>query len=136
MGTNRLSCACAPELTALGVSPGVTDLTPRTKASDMYAFGVMTFEVWTDPLRGISRLAHSRQILTGRPPFSEMTEIAATYSMLSGDRPSRSNHQEIPVPLWYMIERCWYNVPSKRMTAGEVLNLLGTELRSLSDSPE
>ena len=48
IGTNRLSCACAPELTALGVSPDVADPKPRTKASDMYAFGVMTFEVWTD----------------------------------------------------------------------------------------
>jgi len=48
MSTNRLSCACAPELTALGVSPDVANPKPRTKASDMYAFGVMTFEVWTD----------------------------------------------------------------------------------------
>jgi len=76
------------------------------------------------------------QVLTGQLPFSEMTEIAVTYSMLSGDRPLRQNHQEISVPLWYMIERCWHSVPSKRMTAGETLNLLETELRSQSDSPE
>jgi len=48
MATNRLSCACAPELTALGVLSDVANPKPRTKASDMYAFGVMTFEVWTD----------------------------------------------------------------------------------------
>jgi len=135
MGTNRLSRACAPELTVPGASRDVTDPKPRTKASDMYAFGVMTFEVWTDT-SGRYFLTHSRQVLTGQLPFSEMTEIAATYSMLSGDRPLRPNHQEISVPLWYMLERCWHRVPSKRMTAGEVLNLLETELRSQSDSPE
>jgi len=48
MGTNRLSRACAPELTAPGASWDITDPKPRTKASDMYAFGVMTFEVRTD----------------------------------------------------------------------------------------
>ena len=48
MGTNGLSRACAPELTVPGTSRDVTDPTPRTKASDMYAFGVMAFEVWTD----------------------------------------------------------------------------------------
>ena len=48
MGTNRFSRACAPELTVPGASRDATDPKPRTKASDMYAFGVMTFEVWTD----------------------------------------------------------------------------------------
>ena len=48
MGTNRLSCACAPELIVPGTSWDATDPKPRTKASDMYAFGVMAFEVWTD----------------------------------------------------------------------------------------
>ena len=48
MGTNRFSRACAPELTVPGISRDATDPAPRTKASDIYAFGVMTFEVWTD----------------------------------------------------------------------------------------
>ena len=45
MDTNRFSRSCAPELTMLGTSRDVTDPKPRTKARDMYAFGVMTFEV-------------------------------------------------------------------------------------------
>jgi len=48
MGTNRLSRGRAPELAAPGTSPNTADPTHRTKASDMYAFGVMTFEVRTD----------------------------------------------------------------------------------------
>jgi len=62
-----------------------------------------------------------------------MTEIAATYSMLSGDRPLRQNYREIPDPLWDMIERCWHKVPSKRMSAGEALDLLEAESQPISD---
>jgi len=63
-----------------------------------------------------------------------MTEIAATYSMLSGDRPLRPNHREISDRVWHLIERCWHNVPSERMSVGEVVTLLETELRRISDS--
>ena len=56
-----------------------------------------------------------------------MTEFAATYSMLNGVRPPRQKNHEISDRLWYMIERCWHNVPSKRMSAGEAVQLLETE---------
>jgi hypothetical protein len=72
--------------------------------------------------------AHSRQVLTGRPPFFETTEIAATYSMLNGVRPPRPNLHKISDRVWYMVERCWHNVPSERMPAGEVVDLLQAEL--------
>jgi hypothetical protein len=64
----------------------------------------------------------------GRPPFFEMTEVAATYSMLSGARPPRPNHHEISDRVWYMIERCWHIVPSKRMSVEEVVDLLEAEM--------
>jgi hypothetical protein len=48
MDTNALSRGCAPELAVPGMSPNATDATHPTKASDMYAFGVMTFEVRED----------------------------------------------------------------------------------------
>jgi hypothetical protein len=83
---------------------------------------------WT-PLYGIVQFTHSRQVLTGRPPFFEMTEIAATYTMLNGTRPSRPNHHEVSDRIWRMIERCWHTVPSRRVSAGEVVELLEAELR-------
>ncbi|KAF9649159.1 hypothetical protein BDM02DRAFT_3186563 [Thelephora ganbajun] len=88
--TDRLSRSCAPELARPGMLSNVPDSTHPTKASDMYAFGVITFEV-----------------LTGRPPFYGMIEIAAAYSMLNGNRPPRPDHREVSDRVWYMIERCW-----------------------------
>ena len=72
--------------------------------------------------------AHSTQVLTGRLPFSEMTEAAATYSMLSGARPPRPDDRDIPDRVWDMIERCWDAVPSNRLLAGEAVSILETEL--------
>jgi len=45
---HRLSRCRAPELAGLGMSPNVTDAAHPTKASDMYAFGVMAWEVRID----------------------------------------------------------------------------------------
>ena len=65
-----------------------------------------------------------------------MTEIAATYLMLKGDRPSRrrpDNGPEITDTLWRIIEQCWYAVPSERMSIEEAVNLLEAELRVTSN---
>ena len=63
-----------------------------------------------------------------------MAEVAATYSMLAGARPQRQNHHGISDRVWDMIEQCWHNVPSKRMSAREAVNLLETELGRTFDS--
>ncbi|KAF9779523.1 kinase-like domain-containing protein [Thelephora terrestris] len=99
-----------------GLAPDVTDSTQPAEASDVYAFGVMAFE-----------------ILTGHPPFFELTGIAARYSMLKGNRPPRPSRQEISDRLWYMVERCWHAVPTQRISIGELVDLLETELRHLSN---
>jgi serine/threonine protein kinase len=81
----------------------------------------------------VVRFTHYRQVLTGRPPFADMTEIAATYSMLNGARPLRPNHCPISDRVWEMIERCWHNVPLERMSVGEAVGLLEAELQQASD---
>jgi len=91
-------------LTWPSLSPDIADPVYPTKASDMYGFRVVAWEVGISPLYGVVLLAHWRQVLTGKPPFAEMTEIAATHSMLNGDRPPRQKHHEISDRLWYMIE--------------------------------
>ena len=85
-------------------------------------------------LYGIVQFAHLGQVLTGRPPFFEMSEIAATYSMLNGTRPSRPNQHEISDRIWDMVERCLYTKPSKRMSIEEVVGHLEAELRQVTDS--
>jgi len=72
--------------------------------------------------------AHSTQVFTGRLPFYEMTEMAATYSMLSGARPPRPDNHDIPDRVWDVIERCWDSVPSRRLSVGEAVRILETEL--------
>ena len=81
---------------------------------------------------GIVRFAHSGQVLTGQPPFKEKNIFEATDLMKKGDRPLRSDHPEIPVPLWDTIEKCWHNVPSERISAGEAFYLLKEESRRIS----
>ena len=63
-----------------------------------------------------------------------MTEIAATYSMLSGARPSRPNYHEISDQMWYLIEQCWDSVPSRRLSVGEAAGILEKELGRTSAS--
>ena len=70
---------------------------------------------------------HSRQVITGRPPFPEMTREPAACSMLSGGGPPRQNHYEISDRVWNIIDRCLHDAPSKRMSAGEAASLLRTE---------
>lgn len=119
----------APGMAGPGMSADMTDATHTTKADDVYHFGVMAFEVRKNSFFMVSaRFAHSRQVLTGRSPFPEMSEITAKYMMSKGNRPSRPNHHGISDRVWYVIERCWNNVPAERMSIREATTLLETEL--------
>jgi len=79
-------------------------------------------------LYGIFQFAHSRQILTGKPPFPGMTKVAVTYSMLNGKRPPRPSHQKVSGVMWRMIQGCWNPVASRRMEIEEAVALLEEEL--------
>lgn len=109
------------------LSPKGTDATHPTKTGDMFVFGILAFEVRTPRIQPV-QFAHPRQILTGRPPFSEMANFAATHSMLKGCRPPRPNHHDVSDQLWYMIERCWHVTPSQRMSIREAADLLEAAL--------
>ena len=127
-GTIRLSRSHAPGWTWPRMSPDRTDPAHPTKADDMYAFGVLAWEVRTGSIYCVVLSAHWKQVFTGQQPFPNMTETAAAHAMLNGNRPSRQNKNEIPDREWHMIQQCWHKIPSKRMSAGEVVNLLETEL--------
>ena len=87
------------------------------------------------PLGSAFRFAHSRQVLTGRAPFSGTAKFEEKY-MVGGKRPPQPDCPKIPDPLWRIVERCWHETPSERMSAGEALNGLEAESRRITDSSE
>jgi len=54
--------------------------------------------------------------------------------MKKGNRPLHSDHPEISDSLWDTIEKCWHNVPSKRISAKDVLCSLLIELHPIATS--
>ena len=83
-------------------------------------------------LRDIVQFVHSRQVFTGQPPFFGLSEIARTYSMLNGSRPSRPDCCEVSDLVWRVIEGCWNPDASRRMEIEEVVTLLEELSRILS----
>ena len=119
----------APEL----VNPqrfGLID-TGTTKASDMYAFGVLAWEV--SPTFNVlwsmySTIGALSKVFAGQAPFSDEGAVAGIYSMSSGRRPPRPNHPELSDRVWEMIEGCWESEPARRRTITEVVVALNAEL--------
>ena len=130
--TGRLSRSPRSGSTWREISSNATSVTHPTKAGDMLAFGFAAFEVQTGSFAWYFQFAHSRQILVGQPPFFGMTKIAATYSVLNGDRPPRPNHHEVSDLMWQMTESCWNPVTSRRMVIEEAATLLEEELSRIA----
>src|SRR6266478_9710076 len=81
----------APEL-ARPCGPG-KPATRITKASDMYAFGMLTWEVGFTFPRNLRRsLIVPSQIFSGKSPFSGDLNATVICRVLKGDRPSRPGH--------------------------------------------
>jgi len=99
----------APEL----LNPGERDKSPgRTEYSDIYAFGMVVYEV-----------------LTGNFPFHEFHVWPVVTKVVQGDRP------QIPADtpaaahnsgLWLIVQQCWAGKPSERPTLSAVRQRLTT----------
>ncbi|KAF8183881.1 kinase-like domain-containing protein [Mycena galopus ATCC 62051] len=77
----------------------------RTPASDVYAFGCVCFELYTD-----------------RPPFAHLSEVAALLKISSGGRPERPSGQpHMSEILWQHVEMYWRDNPSTRPTTAMVV---------------
>lgn len=100
----------APEL----VNPGAFGLQRAqiTESSDVYAFGTLAYEVFA-----------------GNRVFPQLSDSAAIHAMSGGARPSRPHDPELSDRVWDVINRCWANTPSQRMTIADVVSVLEGELR-------
>ncbi|KAJ7619295.1 kinase-like domain-containing protein [Roridomyces roridus] len=77
----------------------------RTPATDVYAFGCVCFELYT-----------------GRPPFSELSETAALFKIIGGERAQRPvGEPSISDGLWSQITTYWDGDPASRPTIEIVL---------------
>ncbi|KAF9777644.1 kinase-like domain-containing protein [Thelephora terrestris] len=88
-------------------------VTRITKESDMYAFGMLTWEIFS-----------------GKDPFRGDLDATVVVRVLKGDRPPHpKNCNGLSRQVWNMVKVCWSDSPSRRMTVGEVLNLLDAACR-------
>ncbi|KAF9227106.1 kinase-like protein [Gyrodon lividus] len=67
------------------------------------------------------------QVLSGKVPFFGFKTQQIYYKVSLGHRPPREtgwNGQPIPEIYWRFIQRCWGNVPSKRLSSFQVLEFI------------
>lgn len=140
LDTDTFFHGTAPELVG-GGQFGLTE-TGATKATDIYAFGVLAWEA-SAQLMVSCRLAIKQetppQVFAVQVPFSDKTKVAGVLSMWKGHRPARPHHPELSENLWRVIEACWRVNPARRITIREVVLVLETEAaaayRSKSGTP-
>jgi serine/threonine protein kinase len=116
---------CSPEI----LHPDGFGLTKAkaTKASDMYAFGMLAYEVGSNFCITLRRYSIRAQIFSGRLPFYDSKDTAVVVTVITSDkRPSRPAHPQLSDQLWDMIEKCWRRDPSQRATIQEVVKFLET----------
>ncbi|KAF9778025.1 kinase-like domain-containing protein [Thelephora terrestris] len=110
MDIDRSFHGAAPELIEHQYG-GMTE-SGATKFTDVFAFGVLAWEVFA-----------------GRVPFSDRPKVAGVVSMWKGHRPDRPHHPELSDRLWKTIEGCWKVNPAQRMTIAQVVGVLEAEVK-------
>jgi serine/threonine protein kinase len=103
-----------------------------TKASDMYAFGMLILEVGRALSHTSNINKYWRQVLTGMQPFKGLLGVAILYQVVSGIRPERpANSYSIGLldSVWKSMGRCWLQTAEHRPDASAVLKVLNEASR-------
>ncbi|KAJ7598003.1 kinase-like domain-containing protein [Mycena floridula] len=86
-----------------------SDISPRSRAQDIYAFGCTVLEIFT-------RLP---------PFFYHRSDAVILHEVLAGKRPRRPvNIQGFSDAMWTLVQACWSQVPSARPIVQTVLSVL------------
>ena len=99
-----------------------------TPQADIYAFGMVIFQV-CERGRGY-RLVHVYfpQVLTGKTPFRNIPGPAITYHVYRGRRPFKPENASaigFSDSVWGLTQQCWDGEKGSRPKVGEVVTLLG-----------
>jgi len=90
------------------MAPEIMDGSPYTKASDVYSFGIILWEMWT-----------------GRIPFHGFKAIQLMFQVYSqGARPPTTPVENIHPELERLMRRCWEQNPEMRPQFDEILDIL------------
>ncbi|KAJ7496376.1 kinase-like protein, partial [Mycena latifolia] len=94
------------------MSPELLTGSMPTMASDIYAFGMTMYELYTDETP-LASVAHT-----------DFIEVVFRL----GVRPTRPDIDDVPRltdPLWKLAEQCWTHSAKKRPTSGKIHDMIG-----------
>ena len=96
------------------MAPEIFEGLKYTKAGDVYAFGILLYEITTFDL-----------------PYKEYNAYNLSYFVVNGVRPKFN--VDIPKCYKFLIEKCWHKEPKKRPTFSEIVNYLKNDEEFITD---
>ncbi|GLC45153.1 hypothetical protein PLESTB_000429700 [Pleodorina starrii] len=96
------------------MAPEIKLRQPYNEKVDVYAFGVVLYEIWSRSLLKVSYIG------TRRPDLPYIVHRCEDWPALvaGGFRPARC--ESIPGPVWELISECWHTDPLARPSMAEV----------------
>ena len=103
-----------------------------TKESDIYAFGIVTYEVNACFVPGTATEG-SIKVTTGLEPFPGAKDGVIMYNVVTGERPARPSlpNEWISDDVWNFISRCWGRSWDGRPDVDCVVNILNDAANSI-----
>lgn len=92
------------------IAPERHDGWPRSRETDVFAFGMLCFQVYS-----------------GRMPLHELpTALAVILALTEGKRPLRSevSREDFTDDMWQLVQQCWSSDPKQRPTMASIHQLL------------
>ena len=116
-----------PDLLDMGEPSKKVEALPTPQA-DIYAFGMVIFQV-CERNRGYHLVyVYFPQVLTGQTPFRNTPDSAIAYHVCRGTRPSKPENASaigFSDSVWGLTQQCWVGEKGSRPKVGEVVTLLG-----------